>query len=44
LRELSFELKIKSGDKTLDKLDGDWKKIEKAINDKYDEFFEVKKK
>jgi len=42
--EISFELKIKSGKKTIDKLEGDWSKLEKAINEKYNNFFGGKSK
>lgn len=44
MNELQFDVKIKSGDKLLDKINGDWQKVEKAINEKYENIFGGKKK
>ena len=33
--ELEFDLRVKSNKKIIDKVKGDWKDIEKTINDKY---------
>jgi len=43
-KELQFDIKIKSSDKTLDRLQGDWNKCSKSISDKYDLVMGVKKK
>jgi len=44
MKEINFELKVKSGDKLMDRLEGDWDKIQKTINEKYDNIFVGKKK
>lgn len=35
MSELVFDLRVKSNKKIIDKVKGDWKDIEKTINDKY---------
>ncbi len=44
MNELQLDVKIKSGDKIIDKFNGDWDKVAKTINKKYDEWIGGKKK